>query len=112
MANDFETIISRDQKSIERGISKAQDKIAILLESYAKQNHRYKTQTGRLQGSTHFKEIAKDIIKGYADAPYAKFIIEGFKSWDKDDFLREAVENNLEKIEQIIESSINKELGI
>jgi hypothetical protein len=109
---DYELIINKDMTSMKRGLHNAQIKVSNFLEAYAKSHHRYQNRTGNLKRSTTF-DVAGEYIKGYlTNAPYGKFIIEGFKTWEPDDFLREAIENNLDKIDAMIEQEINKELGI
>jgi DNA-binding Lrp family transcriptional regulator len=112
MAKDYEILIEKDINSFKKGIHNAQIKVSNFLEAYARNHHRYKNQTGNLKKSTYFN-VASDIIKGYINgASYAPYVIEGHGTWSGDDFLREAVMNNLEKIDAMIEKEINKELQI
>ena len=109
---DYEKIINRDMKSFKKGLHNAQIKVANFLEAFARTHHRYTNRTGNLKRSTYF-DVANEYIKGYvAGAPYGKFIIEGFKTWEADNFIYDAVMNNLDKIDAMIEKEINKEMEI
>lgn len=109
---DYEIMIKRDMTSCKRGIRNAQVKVANFLESYARSHHRYTNRTGNLKKSTYF-DVANEYIKGYINgANYGKYIIQGFKKWAPDDFLNEAVNNNLDKIDAMIQKELDKALGV
>ena len=109
---DYETVIKRDMKSFKKGLHNAQIKVSNFLEQYARTHHRYQNRTGNLKRSTYF-DVANEYIKGYVNgASYGKFIIEGFKTWEADNFIYDAVMNNLDKIDAMIEKEINKEMEI
>jgi len=109
---DYQAVINRDMSSMKKGLANALVKVSNFLEAYARNHHRYQNQTGNLRKSTYF-DVASNYIKGYVNgAVYAPYIINGHRSWAPDDFINEAIQNNLEKIDAMIEKEINKELEI
>lgn len=109
-----EQVIRSDELRMSKALDKASDRISLLLESYARTNHRFKSKTGNLARSTEFDVTAKNIVTGYIreSAPYGVNIVKGFKHWPADDYIANAVNNNQEAIERIIDEEISKELEV
>lgn len=104
-------ILLRDKLLIDQSLEESKKEIADLLRNYAQNNHRYQSRTGNLRNST--ETSIKDIVSLYinkAKAEYGSYIHDGFKSWKADPFIDKAIEDNLTKIEQIIDKNIDKYL--
>ena len=81
------------------------------VEEYAKNNHRYKDRTKRLDNaySTIFIDwnVGK-LFLNWAKAPYAVLIHNGFGSWKRDQFLYKALSKLKNKIVKDFEKIINR----
>jgi len=90
-------------------------RIKDLLETQAKQVHKYKSRTGNLKKATTTSGDLGKSIKLYVDtakADYAKYVVEPRSSWGGDPFIEEALSSKQREIEEIIRElydySINK----
>jgi len=86
-------------------------KIALRdMNQKARKDHRYERRSGDLEKATNFG-INKNKVSGkifIADdiAPHGKYIHEGFKSWNPDQFIYKATQN----ADSIIANEIEKQL--
>jgi len=101
-----------DSKQIDQATKEALIVTRELIETSARTDHRYNSKTGRLTRATKVKTVDQT-LKAYIDdntAKYGKYIHSGFKGWAPDRFLERAIESNLNKIDDIMISKIDKAL--
>ncbi|MCF8012576.1 MAG: hypothetical protein K9L56_15000 [Clostridiales bacterium] len=90
--------------------------IKKLLSKYAKNNHRYVSDTGKLKRNTKVKDNSKgdylnfnlELYVDEKEVYYGRYIIKGHRSWSPDNFLEKAYNKNENKINEIIRRSVNK----
>ena len=95
---DFETLLNEEIKIAMRDV-------APILESYAKNNHKFTSQTGVLQENTYSEWNNTEMrIENYVPAhvDYAEYVINGSDSWVGDDYIAEAIEANQDVIDNAI----------
>jgi hypothetical protein len=100
---ELNSIVSRNKPVYE-------ERIKQILESTAKDEHRYKSKTGKLKGATKAVADLNKSIRLYVDqskAPYAKYVVNRRGTWDGDNFIEEAMEKNKEEITAIIKDLYN-----
>lgn len=78
--------------------------------SDAARMHRFKSRTGNLISSLRSSISAEsaEFMIDNAQAPYGKYVHEGFKSWQSDPFLQSAVNSNAENITNTVSAAIGK----
>jgi len=109
---DLEKYEDLDPKDIEEGLAEALKTASTLISNEAKSNHRYRSRSGNLKRATKTKST-KESIQAYIDeamARYGKYIHNGSRSWAPDEFVEDAIKNNLDKIDRLIADSIDKKL--
>jgi hypothetical protein len=97
---------------IDIAIKQAIAEMEPVLEQTAQTSHRYNNRTGNLMRATKV-DANKYSLKAYIDdktASYGKFINNGFKSWQPDPFISNAIDYNKEKIKQTIINNINNKV--
>lgn len=107
---EFEGIFQGLNGIISRNRPEYESKIKSLLESTARNDHRYKSRTGKLKGATKAVADLSKSISLYVDqgiAPYAKYVVNRRGTWDGDNFLEEAMEKNRDEINSIIKDLYN-----
>jgi len=91
------------------------DILERVLHSAREESHRYKHRTRNLRNSTKIKDKSPKLntkidLVLYVDeakAPYAKFIVNGHGSWQPDEFLEKAIDDNKVWIEQRLLQAMN-----
>jgi HK97 gp10 family phage protein len=79
--------------------------IASSIESEAKSNHRFESQTGKLESATHADYVKNSGVYAYLDtgtAPYASYVHDGQRSWRADPFLEKAFRRHIKDIDKAI----------
>jgi HK97 gp10 family phage protein len=101
-----------NSETVKKAADTALREASHIIQSQARTSHRYKTRTGNLVRATRAQSI-KGALQAYIDdnlAKYGKYIHEGFRSWAPDPFLGRAIESNLNKIDDILISTIETAL--
>lgn len=83
------------EEILQEELNIAGERIAKLVEDYARANHRYITRTGNLENSTYATYSEQNGLEVFTDlvaADYSEYIISGFKTWSPDPFLDNAIE--------------------
>ena len=96
-------------RQIERGIDKGIKYLTPKIVKYAQNNHRYNDQTGTLTNSTYAYQVENG-LNLTANQLYGIYIHEGFKTWSPDEWLLDAIENNMDLIVNTLNRFISKEL--
>lgn len=92
----------------------ALDEATKEVQKTARQEHRYKVRTGRLQRSTkqRTKELVSEVYLDGRTARYGVFVHEGHGSWKPDRFIPKAFKKNNKfinnKLSEAIARSITK----
>lgn len=111
------TNLPRYQEFVNKRLNEASKLIAKLIERYAQEEHRYEHRTGTLKSatkSTSYSTATKKIISSYIDdgiADYGKYISKGFKSWEPDPFISDAIQNHWSEIMAIIDRHLEMALN-
>lgn len=103
LSQKFDRILTAELK-------KADELVSKLLLEYAKRNHDYKSRSGRLDSAIKVKGTLETGLYLYVDlkvADYGEYIINGFGTWNADDFIREALVHNADKINKILNTAVN-----
>jgi hypothetical protein len=87
-------------------------KAMSIVQTRARQNHRYTSRTGALSRSVA-ASVLDSGLTGVVDlrdeiAEYGKYIHEGFKSWQPDPFIYDATEASLKDIEEQLTLGIER----
>lgn len=91
-------------------LKKAEKQIGKLLVSYAKNNHRFESRTGRLEGAIKIRGNLNTGLEVYIDlnqADYGRYIVKGQRTWKADKFMEQALSNNESQIQEIMERAVN-----
>jgi hypothetical protein len=79
--------------------------VASSIEEYARNNHRFESQTGVLQENTYSEwNESEQRIENYVPAhvDYAEYVINGNKTWAEDSYIDEAIQANQGEIDDAI----------
>jgi hypothetical protein len=104
--------MERDQRLISEGINESIPLIKNLLTTYSKNNHRFKSRTGKLQNAIESNTINNKVqlLINNTKAKYGSYIHDGTKYITADPFIDNAILNNETAIERIIIESIDRKL--
>ncbi len=101
--------VNKIVKDIETGIDKGVKEITPKIVEIAKTNHRYKDRTGNLTNSIMIDQIENG-LNLFAKQKYGLYIHEGFKTWSPDDWLYDAINDNMDMILNSMNKHIAREL--
>jgi hypothetical protein len=78
----------------------------------ARGRHRYKSRSGNLSRSTTYTisrdGLSAELFLDEGIAKYGKYVHDGQRSWDKDEFLYSAVDKNEDEIVEAIDDAVGK----
>jgi len=103
-------------KHLNSELVEAENKIIKRIQREVKTVHRFKNRTHNLQESTiAIKGLSDDkpltelkIAVDLNKADYGKFIIKGFKSWEADPYLNNALNSSREYIHKVISEAVSR----
>ena len=108
---DYDKIQDDDfKKGTDLGLKLA----AKFIQDEARDNHRYQSRTGNLRAATIARSYSGKVqaMINDAKAKYGKYVHSGQRSWPPDPFIDNAINNNLDHIDELIMAGIDKILGI
>lgn len=101
-------------RDLEKNVEKVEKESISRLEKTAREIHRYRPRTGKLQRATKGRvvESKKDVsgVELYIDrgvAPYGLYIHDGHRSWAPDTFVTDAMEKHEEEISKKYEKAFS-----
>ena len=106
--NDWINHIGDSGELLKQKINKYFNEVTPVIEQYAKDNHRYQNRTGNLETETKIETVGID-IEGYIGpgAEYGKYVHEGHGTWQPDRFIEEAIDNNMNIIDDALNRAID-----
>jgi hypothetical protein len=105
--------LEKFRASIGDAIDRALINGGASISKEAKENHRHTARSALLEGSVK-GSVSGGVLTMTLDPsnslPYAKYIHQGFKSWQPDPFMFEAVDKKAPSIGKSIEQAIDQEI--
>lgn len=101
---------SKFNKLLDDELKKANEIISKLFLDYARTNHDFKSRSGKLVSAIKVKGTLQTGLSLYVDlkvADYGEHIINGFGTWNADNFIEETLVKNEDKINKIINTAVN-----
>jgi hypothetical protein len=108
LLKEFEKIPLEIVKCVRRELKNQTD----ILQRDARNNHRYKHRTGMLRKSTEKKftndDLQSEVYLDSGIASYGKFVHDGQRSWEPDQFIYNAADKLRGEIETALERAVNE----
>jgi hypothetical protein len=105
---DLERFFDALPANMQNEVSQVMREQMEQTEEYARNNHRFETQTGTLESaiSSVTDEISGELFVDENVAPYGKYVHDGQRSWAPDQFITQAVEARLDEIVEAVDNAI------